>query len=108
MLESIAGSSSLAFDAPDRVAVRGALLGETWAEVETKAIDSVRVTLTGPAEAIDLQLLEKLGVDGPVDLSDLANTRVTLNLTDLKHIRSRNLKAFLKQHWLRSYQTSRS
>jgi excinuclease ABC subunit A len=103
MLEGIAGEDRLAFDAPDRVAVRGLALGETWAEVETKATDSVRVTLAGPAEAIDLDLLERLGIDGPVDLQDVSRTRVTLNLTDLKHVRSRNLKAFLKNHWQRSY-----
>ncbi len=105
MLEGIAGESCLSFEAPDRVAVRGAALGETWAEVETKTPDSLRVTLAGPAEAIDLDLLERLGIDGPVDVSDVANTRVTLKLTDLKHVRSRNLKAFIKNHWHRSSQT---
>lgn len=102
LLESIAGKNSLLFESPDRVFVRGEALGETWAEVETKASESLRVTLVGPAEAIDLGLLERLGVNGPVDVNDVQNTRVTLNLTDLKHVRSRNLKTFLKQHWQRS------
>jgi teichoic acid transport system permease protein len=56
-------------------------------------------------QAIDVDLLERLGIDGPVDLQDISRTRVTLNLTDLKHVRSRNLKAFLKNHWQRSTQS---
>ncbi len=102
LLEQIAGEDTLAFEAPDRVAVRDRRTQDLWAEVETKATDSVRVTLAGPVDAIDLSMLQKLGIDGPVDLVDLERTKVTLNLTDLKHVRSRNLRTFLKRHWERS------
>jgi excinuclease ABC subunit A len=106
LLEAIAGDDTLQFVSPDRVAVRDIRSQDTWAEVETKATESLRVTLAGPVDAIDLGILQKLGIDGPVDLADLERTRVTLNLTDLKHVRSRNLKAFLKKHWERSAATS--
>jgi excinuclease ABC subunit A len=102
LLEQVAGKDSLVFEAPNRVAVRSPLSGENWAEVETKEIDSLRLTVAGPVDAIDLGMLQKLGVDGPVDLENLERTTVTLNLNDLKQIRSRNLKSFLKTHWDRS------
>jgi excinuclease ABC subunit A len=102
LLEQVAGKDSLVFEAPNRVAVRSPLSGENWAEVETKEIDSLRLTVAGPVDAIDLGTLQKLGLDGPVDLENLERTTVTLNLNDLKQIRSRNLKSFLKTHWDRS------
>ncbi len=102
LLEQIAGTDTAAFESPDRVTVRDVRSQTQWAEVETKTPESLRVTLEGPIDAIDLGLLERLGIDGPVDLSNLERTRVTLNLTDMKHIRSRNLKSFLKKHWERS------
>ncbi|MGV3483692.1 MAG: excinuclease ABC subunit A, partial [Planctomycetaceae bacterium] len=105
LLEQIAGSDRLTFDAPDRVAVRDRQSQDVWAEVETKTPESLRVTLAGPVDAIDLGILQKLGVDGPVDLADLERTKVTLNLTQIKQVRSRNLKAFLKKHWDRSSET---
>jgi len=102
LLEKIAGDDALAFVSADRVAVRDARSQDVWAEVETKTPDSLKVTLAGPVDAIDLSMLEKLGIDGPVDLADLERTTVTLNLTDMKHIRSRNLKSFLQKHWERT------
>ncbi len=102
LLEQITGSDALNFNGPDRVSFRDQRSTDSWAEVETKTTESVRVTLAGPVDAIDLGMLQKLGIDGPVDLADLERTTVTLNLTDLKHIRSRNLKSFLKKHWERS------
>ena len=102
LLEQIAGSDTLKFDSPDRVSVRDQRSTDSWAEIETKTMDSVRVILAGPVDAIDLGMLQKLGIDGPVDLADLERTTITLNLTDLKHVRSRNLKTFLKRHWERS------
>jgi excinuclease ABC subunit A len=92
----------LAFESPDRVSVRDRRSTDSWAEVETKTPKSVRVTLAGPVDAIDLSMLQKLGIDGPVDLADLERTTITLNLTEFKHVRSRNLKSFLKRHWERS------
>ena len=56
------------------------------------------MTLAGPRDAIDLDELTALDVNGPIDLSDEAITRVTLNLTEVKHVRSRKLKSFLKSH----------
>jgi len=102
LLEQIAGIDTLRFDSPDRVAVRDSRSENIWAEVETKTPESLRLTLAGPVDAIDLGILEKLGIDGPVDIADLERTTVTLNITDLKHIRSRNLKTFLKTHWERT------
>lgn len=104
LLEQIAGSDTLAFESPDRVAVRDRRSNDIWAEVETKDTDSLKLTVAGPVDAIDLGMLQKLGVDGPVDLNNLERTTVTLNLTDMKHVRSRNLKTFLKTHWDRSVQ----
>ena len=98
LLERVAGDDSLAFDQPDRVDVRPGGGQQTWAEVETKTPESVKVTLEGPKDAIDLDQLENLDVESPVDMSDDANARVTLNLTEVKHTRSRKLKSFLKNH----------
>ncbi len=99
ILEQVAGDDSLAFEAPDKVDVRPGGAEQTWAEVETKAPESLKVTLAGPRDAIDLDQLSSLGVDGPVDLSDQKQVRVTLNLTHAKHVRNSNLKSFLKTHF---------
>jgi excinuclease ABC subunit A len=98
LLEKIAGNDSLAFDYPDRVNVRPDGARQTWAEVQTKTPESVKVTLAGPRDAIDLEQLKGLGVESPVDISNQGRARVTLNLTEIKHTRSRKLKSFLKCH----------
>ena len=69
---------------------------KAWAEIETKTPDSLKVTLAGPAEAIDQQELPKLRIDGPVSRGKQA--RITINLTEAKHVRSRKLRSFLKSH----------
>ncbi len=85
----------------DRLEARlsGSQESPIWAEVNTKQPESLQLTLIGPADAIDLSLLQKLKVDGPVDLSDLKETRLSLNLTDAKPLRSRTLKSLLVTHW---------
>jgi excinuclease ABC subunit A len=98
LLEQLAGDNSLAFDAPDRVNVKPPGAGQTWAQVETKTPHSLKLTLAGPPEAIDEDELTSLDVTGPVDVSRGDLARVTLNLTQLKHVRSRKLKTFLKSH----------
>ncbi len=98
LLEQVAGDDSLEFASPDRVNVRPNGSDETWAEVETKTPESLRLTLAGPRDAIDLDELTSLDVNGPVDLSDEMIARVTLNLTEVKHARSRKLKSFLIGH----------
>lgn len=102
LLENVAGDDSLSFETPDKVDVRPNGTDGTWAEVETKTPDSLKVTLAGPRDAVDLELLTRLDVTGPVDLSNLDRVRVTLNITEVKHVRSRKLKSFLKGHLERS------
>ena len=82
LLERVAGDDSLTFEKPDRVDVRPEGIARTWAEVETKAPESLKVTLAGPREAIDLEQLSNLDIDGPVDASDEDHVKVTLKLTD--------------------------
>ena len=94
----MAGQDSLAFDEPDRVNVRPTGIENTWAEVETKSLESLKVTLAGPREAIDLDRLPPMEVDGPFDVIDHPHVRVTLNLTSEKHVRSRKLQTFLRYH----------
>jgi excinuclease ABC subunit A len=98
LLEQVAGDNSLEFASPDRVNVRPNGTAETWAEVETKTPESLKLTLAGPRDAIDLDELTSLDVNGPVDLSDETVARITLNLTEVKHARSKKLKSFLKSH----------
>lgn len=102
LLEQVAGDDSLEFPAPDRVDVRPSGANDAWAEVETKTTGSLKVTLAGPADAIDLDQLTSLDMEGPVDLSDAEYAKVTLNLTEIKHVRSRKLKTFLKSHLART------
>ncbi|MCG8652266.1 MAG: excinuclease ABC subunit A, partial [Pirellulales bacterium] len=102
LLEQVAGDDSLGFDAPDKVNVRPSGTQQTWAEVETKTPESLKVTLAGPPEAVDLDQLTSLNLDGPVDTSDTQQIRVTLNLTEVSHARSRKLRAFLKNHFERT------
>ncbi len=110
LLEQVAGKEALQFVASDKAVIRwpaGSARGSSsgsqespiWAEVNTKQPESLQLTLIGPADAIDLSLLQKLKVDGPVDLSDLKETRLSLNLTDAKPLRSRTLKSLLVTHW---------
>lgn len=98
LLEQVAGGDCLAFDAPDRVDVRPNGSQHMWAEVHTKTPESLKVTLAGPREALDMEQLERLDVEGPIDFCDTNHARVTLNLTQVKHARSRKLRAFLKDH----------
>jgi excinuclease ABC subunit A len=102
LLEQVAGDDSLAFESPDRVNVKPSGSETTWAEVETKTPDSLKVTLAGPRDALDLDELTALDVKGPVDVGDGELARVTLNLTEVKHVRSRKLRMFLKSHLQRS------
>ncbi|NND99872.1 MAG: excinuclease ABC subunit UvrA [Pirellulaceae bacterium] len=103
LMQQIAGDDSLAFEEPDRVDVRPAASGELWAEVETKAPESVKVTLAGPSNALDLDRLASLDVDAPIDDSADDHVRVTLNLTELKHVRSRKLRSFMKDHFASTF-----
>ncbi|TWT82124.1 UvrABC system protein A [Planctomycetes bacterium CA13] len=98
LLEQVAGENSLRFDAPDRVVVRPKGHRKFWAQVETKTPESLQVTLAGPQEAIDLEQLSSLGMKSPVRPNGNSRTEVTLQLTELKHVRSRKLKTFLKNH----------
>jgi excinuclease ABC subunit A len=82
--------------------VRPSGASDAWAEVETKTTGSLKVTLAGPADAIDLDQLTSLDMEGPVDMSDAEYAKVTLNLTEIKHVRSRKLKTFLKSHLART------
>jgi excinuclease ABC subunit A len=101
-LEQVAGDDSLSFETPDKVDVRPGGTEPTWAEVKTKTPESLKVTLAGPPEAVDLDQLSSLDVRGSIDNSDAASVRVTLNLTEVKHVRSRKLRSFLKTHYERS------
>ena len=98
LLQQIAGDDSLAFEDPTRVDVRPFGKGETWAAVETKEPDSLKLTLSGPTGSIDPDRLASLDIDAPIDASRDDEVRVTLNMTDLKHIRSRKIRTFLKDH----------
>ncbi len=100
LLEQVAGDNSLDFITASSVRVAPNGSDRPWAEVETKTAESLKVTLAGPPEAIDLDGLPKMRVDGPVELGDY--TVITLNVTDPKTVRSRKLKTFLKNHLLRS------
>ncbi len=100
LLEQVAGDNSLDFSSATCVAVRPEGSQKPWAEVDTKTPESLKVTLAGPSDAIDLDGLPQMRVDGPIELGDY--TMITLNLTEAKHVRSRKLKSFLKSHLERS------
>jgi excinuclease ABC subunit A len=102
LLEQVAGDDSLSFETPDKVDVRPGGTEPTWAEVKTKTPESLKVTLAGPPEAVDLDQLSSLDLLGSIDNSDQASVRVTLNLTEVKHVRSRKLRSFIKTHYERS------
>ncbi|TWU15003.1 UvrABC system protein A [Novipirellula galeiformis] len=104
LLEQVAGVDSLRFAAPDRVEVRPNGHEQAWAEVETKTPDAIKVTLAGPQEAFDLDQLSSLGLNGPLRPADAHHAEMTLQLTELKHARSRKLKTFLKKHLERTMQ----
>ena len=59
LLEQVAGDGALTYEAPDRVGVRAGDTDETWAEVETKLSEAVRLTIEGPPEAVDLAQLSR-------------------------------------------------
>ncbi|TWU48346.1 excinuclease ABC subunit UvrA [Rubripirellula reticaptiva] len=100
LLENVAGDNSLDFISPTSVSVKPEGSKTPWAEVETKTPESLKVTLAGPTETMDLEGLPKMRVDGPVEMGDY--TFITLNFTEEKHVRSRKLKTFLKSHLERS------
>ncbi len=99
VLEKFAGDGSLAFESPDQVDVCPENVDGPWAEVQTKVPESLKVTLAGPPEAVDLESLNSLDLGSTVDLTDSRRARVTLNLTEAKHVRSRKLRSFLKNHY---------
>ncbi|MEP1644195.1 excinuclease ABC subunit UvrA [Rhodopirellula bahusiensis] len=109
LLSNVAGAGAVEYPAPDRVSVRLESGEEDfplphWAEVETKVSDCVRLKLSGPQSAIDLEQLLALDVlqsrsdTGTLDLSDAEHVTLTFHLTDVDHARSRKLKTFLKTH----------
>ncbi|MCR9211970.1 MAG: excinuclease ABC subunit A, partial [bacterium] len=109
MLSNVAGEGAVEYPAPDRVSVRLESGEEDvplphWAEVETKVSNCVRLKLSGPQSAIDLEQLLALDVlqsrsdTGTLDLSDAERVTLTFHLTDVDHARSRKLKTFLKTH----------
>ena len=102
MLAGIAGEERMSYPSADRIEAVEFSSGETWAELRTKALDSLQLTLIGPARAICLDYLEGLEIDGPIDLSDPQRIRLTMKLTDLKHARSLKLRAFIKHHFERA------
>ncbi|MEM9588318.1 MAG: excinuclease ABC subunit A, partial [Planctomycetota bacterium] len=106
MMERLAGSAALAYESASAVDVR-VDDGHAWAKVQTKRSESLNITLQGPAEAIDLDQLEALEVNGPVETTDPDACRVTLQLTDPKHVRSRKLRQFLKTHLERTLESER-
>ncbi|QEG42287.1 excinuclease ABC subunit UvrA [Roseimaritima ulvae] len=97
LMEEIAGEDSLSFER-DLVQVRQSGSRSNWATLETKVPESLKVTLAGPSEAVDPELLAGLKVGQPVAVEKNGETSVTLHLTDVKHVRSRKLKSFLKSH----------
>ena len=99
LLEQIAGEQSLEFSGADRFAVRPVDADDVWALVQTKNIDCLQVTLTGPESAFDEVGFSKLDMQGPVMQMGNQQTQITLNLKTLTHIRSRKLRAFLKAHF---------
>ncbi|MGB7346760.1 MAG: excinuclease ABC subunit UvrA [Pirellulaceae bacterium] len=103
LMQQIAGDDSLAFDDPTRVNVRPFGKGELWAEVETKEPDSLKVTLSGPTGSVDPDRLATLNIDAPIDASEDDQVKVTLNLTEMKHVRSRKIRTFLKDHLALSF-----
>jgi excinuclease ABC subunit A len=109
LLSNVAGEGAVEYPAPDRVSVRLESGEEEaplphWAELETKVSDCVRLKLSGPQSAIDLEQLLALDVlqsrsdTGTLDLSDAERVTLTFHLTDVDHARSRKLKTFLKTH----------
>ena len=98
-MQEVAGDDSLAFEEPDRVSVRFGASEETWAEVETKTTESLKVTLAGPASSVDLEELVKLSIESPVDSSDESTVRVTLNFTKPQQLQSNEIKSYIMNHF---------
>lgn len=96
LIESVAGGDSLRFESPQRVTVKLKGASFAWATIETKMPNALKVTLAGPPEAIDEDGLPSLRIDRPE--TGGKQTKITLNLTETKHVRSRRLKTFLKNH----------
>ncbi|SMP39781.1 excinuclease ABC subunit A [Neorhodopirellula lusitana] len=109
LLSSVAGEHALAYTSPDRVSVKlesGEAADELplWAELETKQLEYVRLKLTGPRSAIDvdqllsLDFLQDQSDTGTVDLSNGELVTVTFHLKRLDDARSQPLRSFLTTH----------
>ena len=98
LLETLAGPDSIICSAVDGFEVKPKGTDRVWAEVKTKEAGSLRIILAGPASAFDESGFAKLEMQGPVDRAKGQVTNITLNLTSLKHTRSRKLRHFLKSH----------
>ena len=98
LLETIAGPGSLVFSAADGFEVKPEGADHVWAEVKTKEISSLKITLEGPESAFDESGFSKLDMQGPVERKENEATTITLELNSLTHVRSRKLRTFLKRH----------
>ncbi|TWT97452.1 excinuclease ABC subunit UvrA [Neorhodopirellula pilleata] len=109
LLSKVAGEHALDYPAPDRVSVKleSGNPGESlpmWAELETKQPECVRLKLSGPKAAIDLEQLLSLDFlqdqpdAGTVDLSNAERVTITFNLKKLGDAESVHLKTFLQTH----------
>ena len=109
LLSKVAGEQAFEFNEPDRVSVKLEPVASdeddsSWAEVETKQSDCVRLKLIGPKAAIDIEQLLSLDIlrdqtdTGTVDLSHADRVTITLNLKEIDDARSDRLKRFLQTH----------
>ena len=98
LFETIAGADSIICSAVDGFEVKPKGTDRAWAAVKTKEAGSLRIILAGPTSAFDESGFSKLEMQGPVDHAKGQLTTITLNLSSLKHIRSRKLRQFLKRH----------
>jgi excinuclease ABC subunit A len=98
LCEQIAGGQSLIFDKPNRVRVQTSDQRD-WADIETKNPEALRLSLNGTAQGLDLDLLQQLGVDGPVAIESREQVRITLQLQCLDQVLDVRLRDFLAHHF---------
>lgn len=98
LLETIVGTEALSFSFPDRIHVQPQGTLTPWLVLETKVPESLRMTVTGPSEAFDIQDLVELHISTPVTVEKNGQTHITLPLTSLPGPLIQRVEEFLRRH----------
>ena len=99
LLVDTAGGGEFEWTNQQIVHFRGPNQQQPWASLHTKRPQSLEVAFTGPKDQFGLGRVATLGTDPALQTTHKDRDVLKLRFSELAHIRNRELKQFLKEHW---------